>query len=232
MPVYFNLSSTACPPHPLHHSFLPLFLLEPSSAFFRLPALPQASAMPVAALHPPPVAVGAGRRSCRRQARWFALRASSLEASSAAVTVAVNGTAAAGAAVEKVQEDNEGLSVKEDQDERGLEVLYDDGFGSVTVKDYFAAAKVLCSRDDGGPPRWFSPVECGRPAVDDAPLLLFLPGACVRPFISPAQINHFYRPTNVDNTVYWPLQEWMASARGSSCTTSLWASESFSLRIN
>ncbi|KAG0537696.1 hypothetical protein BDA96_03G171400 [Sorghum bicolor] len=132
--------------------------------------------MPVAALHPPPVAVGAGRRSCRRQARWFALRASSLEASSAAVTVAVNGTAAAGAAVEKVQEDNEGLSVKEDQDERGLEVLYDDGFGSVTVKDYFAAAKVLCSRDDGGPPRWFSPVECGRPAVDDAPLLLFLPG--------------------------------------------------------
>jgi len=101
---------------------------------------------------------------------------SELEASSAAVTVAVNGTAAAGAAVEKVQEDNEGLSVKEDQDERGLEVLYDDGFGSVTVKDYFAAAKVLCSRDDGGPPRWFSPVECGRPAVDDAPLLLFLPG--------------------------------------------------------
>lgn len=89
----------------------------------------------------------------------------------------VNGSA--GAAVErkeKMQEDkdNEGLPVKEEQ-ERGLEVLYDDGFGSVTVKDYFAAAKVLC-RDDGGPPRWFSPVECGHPAVDQAPLLLFLPG--------------------------------------------------------
>jgi len=55
--------------------------------------------MPVAALHRPPVAVGAGRRSARHQAR-FALRASSLEASSAAVTVTVNGSAAAGAAVE------------------------------------------------------------------------------------------------------------------------------------
>jgi hypothetical protein len=134
--------------------------------------------MPVAALRPPPVAVGAGRRSARLQAR-FALRASSLEAS-AAVTVTVNGSAeAAVERKEKVQEDkdNEGLPVKEEQ-ERGLEVLYDDGFGSVTVKDYFAAAKVLC-RDDGGPPRWFSPVECGHPAVDQAPLLLFLPGACV-----------------------------------------------------
>lgn len=89
----------------------------------------------------------------------------------------VNGSAeAAVERKEKVQEDkdNEGLPVKEEQ-ERGLEVLYDDGFGSVTVKDYFAAAKVLC-RDDGGPPRWFSPVECGHPAVDQAPLLLFLPG--------------------------------------------------------
>jgi hypothetical protein len=90
---------------------------------------------------------------------------------------------------EKVQEDDEGLSsVKEEEQERGrLEVLYDDGFGSVTVKDYFAAAKVLCGRDDGGPPRWFSPVECGQPAVDDAPLLLFLPGSCVRPFTWPNQ---------------------------------------------
>jgi hypothetical protein len=59
-----------------------------------------------------------------------------------------------------------------------VQVLYDDGFGSLTVKDYFTGAKVLC-RDDGGPPRWFSPVECGHPAVDQAPLLLFFPGACV-----------------------------------------------------
>ncbi|XP_020186677.1 phytyl ester synthase 1, chloroplastic [Aegilops tauschii subsp. strangulata] len=65
-------------------------------------------------------------------------------------------------------------AVKKEKD-RGLEPLYDDGFGGVTVKDYFAAARALC-KDDGGPPRWFSPVECGQPAVEDAPLLLFLPG--------------------------------------------------------
>jgi pimeloyl-ACP methyl ester carboxylesterase len=29
--------------------------------------------------------------------------------------------------------------------------------------------------DDGGPPRWFCPVFCS-PLIDDAPLLLFLPG--------------------------------------------------------
>jgi hypothetical protein len=55
-----------------------------------------------------------------------------------------------------------------------LEVLYDDGFGSVGVNDYIRAAKDLV-RDDGGPPRWFSPIDCGRP-VKNAPLLLFLPG--------------------------------------------------------
>lgn len=55
-----------------------------------------------------------------------------------------------------------------------LEVLYDDGFGSASVKDYFSAAKDII-RDDAGPPRWFSHIECGRP-VTNAPLLLFLPG--------------------------------------------------------
>lgn len=58
---------------------------------------------------------------------------------------------------------------------RVVEALYDDGFGGVTVKDYFAAARAVSS-DDGGPPRWFCPVDAGRPAVDNAPLLLFLPG--------------------------------------------------------
>lgn len=89
--------------------------------------------------------------------------------------MAVNGEA--GAAVErkeKVKKDKADMAVKEEE-KKGLEALYDDGFGGVTVQDYFAAAKAV-SRDDGGPPRWFCPVECGRPAVEDAPLLLFLPG--------------------------------------------------------
>ncbi|XP_073009426.1 phytyl ester synthase 1, chloroplastic isoform X2 [Typha latifolia] len=55
-----------------------------------------------------------------------------------------------------------------------LGVLYDDGYGGVNVKDYFDAAKEII-KDDGGPPRWFCPVECGPP-IKDAPLLLFLPG--------------------------------------------------------
>ncbi|XWS58289.1 hypothetical protein CRYUN_Cryun08bG0021100 [Craigia yunnanensis] len=55
-----------------------------------------------------------------------------------------------------------------------LEVLWDDGFGTNTVKDYLDAAKDMIM-PDGGPPRWFCPVECGRP-IKDSPVLLFLPG--------------------------------------------------------
>ncbi|KAK9292609.1 hypothetical protein L1049_020584 [Liquidambar formosana] len=55
-----------------------------------------------------------------------------------------------------------------------LEVLYDDGFGTESVKDYLDVAKEMI-KPDGGPPRWFCPVECGRP-LKDSPTLLFLPG--------------------------------------------------------
>ncbi|KAL9686530.1 hypothetical protein QQ045_023990 [Rhodiola kirilowii] len=55
-----------------------------------------------------------------------------------------------------------------------LQVLYDDGYGSNTVKDYLYAARDMI-KPDGGPPRWFCPVECGHP-VKDSPTLLFLPG--------------------------------------------------------
>ncbi|XP_062105362.1 phytyl ester synthase 2, chloroplastic-like [Humulus lupulus] len=43
-----------------------------------------------------------------------------------------------------------------------------------SVKDYLEQAKDLI-RSDGGPPRWFSPLECGS-RLNDSPLLLFLPG--------------------------------------------------------
>ncbi|CAO2203495.1 unnamed protein product [Urochloa humidicola] len=139
--------------------------------------------MPVAALHPLPAVVGAGRRKGVRRHARFGLRASSLESASAAVTTAPNGVPAGAPVAERkekvVKDETESAPAAAGEEEegkkRGLEALYDDGFGDVTVKDYFAAAKAV-SRDDGGPPRWFSPVECGRPAVDDAPLLLFLPG--------------------------------------------------------
>ncbi|KAK5837933.1 phytyl ester synthase 1, chloroplastic-like [Gossypium arboreum] len=55
-----------------------------------------------------------------------------------------------------------------------LEVLWDDGYGTKTVKDYLIAAEEMI-KPDGGPPRWFCPVECCQP-INDSPLLLFLPG--------------------------------------------------------
>ncbi|XP_060958057.1 phytyl ester synthase 2, chloroplastic isoform X2 [Cannabis sativa] len=42
-----------------------------------------------------------------------------------------------------------------------------------SVKDYFEQAKDWI-RSDCGPPRWFSPLECGS-RLNDSPLLLFLP---------------------------------------------------------
>ena len=54
--------------------------------------------------------------------------------------------------------------------EKTIGVLID-GYGSKTLKDY--AKEII--KPDGGPPRWFCPVECGRP-LKDSPVLLFLLG--------------------------------------------------------
>ncbi|KAA3475513.1 acyltransferase-like protein chloroplastic isoform X1 [Gossypium australe] len=43
------------------------------------------------------------------------------------------------------------------------------------LKDYFEECKEMI-RADGGPPRWFSPLECCSSTSPDCPLLLFLPG--------------------------------------------------------
>ncbi|KAF8018011.1 hypothetical protein BT93_H3034 [Corymbia citriodora subsp. variegata] len=55
-----------------------------------------------------------------------------------------------------------------------LKVLWDDAYGTKSVKDYLDRARDMI-RPDGGPPRWFCPVECGHP-LNDSPVLLFLPG--------------------------------------------------------
>ncbi|KAK4852770.1 hypothetical protein QYF36_026936 [Acer negundo] len=57
---------------------------------------------------------------------------------------------------------------------KDLEVLWEDGYGTQSVKDYLDAAKEII-KPDGGPPRWFCPVECGSP-LKNSPTLLFLPG--------------------------------------------------------
>ena len=56
-----------------------------------------------------------------------------------------------------------------------LGVLYEDGFGERSVKDYLEWAREII-RDDEGGPRWFCPLECGAP-LKDSPLLFFLPGS-------------------------------------------------------
>ncbi|CAK8542687.1 unnamed protein product [Lathyrus sativus] len=41
-------------------------------------------------------------------------------------------------------------------------------------KEYLEQAKEMIEAD-GGPPRWFSPLECGS-QLENSPLMLFLPG--------------------------------------------------------
>ncbi|XP_060218058.1 phytyl ester synthase 1, chloroplastic-like [Lycium barbarum] len=55
-----------------------------------------------------------------------------------------------------------------------LEPLWDDGYGTQTVKDYLEIGSEII-KPDGGPPRWFTPISAGPP-LEDSPLLLFLPG--------------------------------------------------------
>ncbi|KAF5765901.1 putative alpha/beta hydrolase-1, diacylglycerol acyltransferase [Helianthus annuus] len=44
-----------------------------------------------------------------------------------------------------------------------------------SLKDYLEQSRELLMTSDGGPPRWFSPLECGS-RLDNSPLLLSLPG--------------------------------------------------------
>lgn len=55
-----------------------------------------------------------------------------------------------------------------------LDPLWDDGYGTQTVKDYLEIGLEIV-KPDGGPPRWFTPISAGPP-LEDSPLLLFLPG--------------------------------------------------------
>lgn len=61
--------------------------------------------------------------------------------------------------------------------EEKLETLWDDGFGTQTVKDYLDISKDII-KPDGGPPRWFCPVvaDGNDNPIPNSPVLLYLPG--------------------------------------------------------
>lgn len=72
---------------------------------------------------------------------------------------------------EKAQRSSEGEAEKS---LRRVNVEEDLGESRKSLKDYFDEAKDMI-RSDGGPPRWFSPLECGAHSPY-SPLLLYLPG--------------------------------------------------------
>ncbi|KAI3756261.1 hypothetical protein L1987_56080 [Smallanthus sonchifolius] len=55
-----------------------------------------------------------------------------------------------------------------------LKPLWDDGYGTQSLKDYIDIAMSMI-KSDGGPPRWFCPIACGKP-LKDSPVLLYIPG--------------------------------------------------------
>nr|XP_043631558.1 acyltransferase-like protein At1g54570, chloroplastic [Erigeron canadensis] len=74
-----------------------------------------------------------------------------------------------------VIEDEKSSSVLKNEEK--LEPLWDDGYGTQSVKDYLDLAKEII-KPDGGPPRWFCPVvsDGNDTPLPDSPVLLFLPG--------------------------------------------------------
>ncbi|RDX99327.1 Acyltransferase-like protein, chloroplastic, partial [Mucuna pruriens] len=111
----------------------------------------------------------------------FGIRAQSSDGGSSAVlssgsdsVAAVNGAPVTAGMLAKVEKKVRFLRGGRDE-EKSLAALWDDGYGKMTVSDYFVAAKEMC-KSDGGPPRWFCPLHCGPPFLNDSPTLLFLPG--------------------------------------------------------
>lgn len=60
--------------------------------------------------------------------------------------------------------------------------------GKKRLKDYFEECKEMI-RSDGGPPRWFSPLDCSS-SSPDCPLLLFLPGSILFFFLIRTSLLH------------------------------------------
>lgn len=93
--------------------------------------------------------------------------------SESGTVAAVNGSSSQNGSL-ALKEEKKVPLLRGEEEEEGLAALWDDGYGRRSVEDYFAAAKEMC-KSDGGPPRWFCPLECGPP-FKDSPTLLFLPG--------------------------------------------------------
>ncbi|XP_019440518.1 PREDICTED: acyltransferase-like protein At1g54570, chloroplastic [Lupinus angustifolius] len=77
-----------------------------------------------------------------------------------------------------VEEDNKIInsnSLEEEEEEEKIAALWNDGYGSRSVEDYFDAAKEMNKFNDVGPPRWFCPLDCAA-SFKNSPILLFLPG--------------------------------------------------------
>ncbi|KAL6136034.1 hypothetical protein ACLB2K_061336 [Fragaria x ananassa] len=81
--------------------------------------------------------------------------------------------------------DNTNNKNKEDEkaNEKKNGALVEDGDQVMSLNQFFEQAKDLLRSNDqdssgtgSGPPRWFSPLDCGTPTNHDSPLLLFLPG--------------------------------------------------------
>ncbi|KAD5960563.1 hypothetical protein R6Q59_013636 [Mikania micrantha] len=77
----------------------------------------------------------------------------------------------------EVIDSNVGIDDKSRWKEEKLEPLWDDGYGTQSVKDYLDLAKEII-KPDGGPPRWFCPVAADGydSPLPGSPILLFLPG--------------------------------------------------------
>lgn len=83
-------------------------------------------------------------------------------------------TAEKGSPVEAIREEGSGAAEKENRWEKKEEKEEKEKQRQSGWIEYLEQAKELIE-PDGGPPRWFSPLESGS-RLDNSPLMLFLPG--------------------------------------------------------
>ncbi|GJS25032.1 acyltransferase-like protein, chloroplastic isoform X1, partial [Tanacetum coccineum] len=86
------------------------------------------------------------------------------------VTVSQESVRISGASSVKRKGTKSGEDVNEE-----LKPMWDDGYGTQTMRDCAKTMEMVLGKSDGGPPRWFCPVACGKP-LKGSPVLLYLPG--------------------------------------------------------
>ncbi|GAB2284130.1 hypothetical protein Dimus_018600 [Dionaea muscipula] len=113
--------------------------------------------------------------AANRDTRSSTSAGTTLRSAPSTVRAAPSVSGAANGRMERKHDSTKAAAEDVQRSKRTVDQLQGEDEVSGSVMDYFRLAAVMM-KSDGGPPRWFTPLECGGSRLNNSPLLLYLPG--------------------------------------------------------